>query len=55
MGKATMKERVDDERMAVVNQKLEPKLRDARNRRMNVVCISTYPARTSKISRLSAF
>ena len=39
-----MKERVGDERIAVVNEKLEPKLRDARNRRMNVVCISRYPA-----------
>jgi len=50
-----MKERVDDERIAMVNEKLEPKLQDARNRRMNVVCISRYLARTSKISRLSAF
>jgi len=55
MGNATMKERVDDESTAVVNQKLEPRLRDARKRRMNVVCINTYPARTSKMSKLSAF
>jgi len=50
-----MKERVDDDRIAVVNQKLEPRLRDARKRRMNVVCINTYPARTSRMSKLSAF
>ena len=39
-----MKERVGNERIAVVNEKLEPKLQDARNRQMNVMCISRYPA-----------
>jgi hypothetical protein len=29
MGKASIKERVDDERIAAVNQKLEPRLREA--------------------------
>jgi len=42
--------------VAAVNEKLEPKLWDTRNRRINVMCINTYPAslRTSKVSRLSA-
>ena len=50
-----MKERIDEETMAVVSQKLDPKARDARNKRMNDACIRTYPARTRRMSRESAF
>ncbi len=55
MGRATIKESVDDERTAMVNQKLELRLRDARNRWMNVMCINIYLARIGKTFRLSAF
>ena len=41
MGNATMKERTEDDRIAVVNQKFEPRLRDDKKRRIKVVCIST--------------
>lgn len=50
-----MNERIDDETTAVLSQKLDPKARDARNKRINDACIRTYPARTRRMSRESAF
>lgn len=50
-----MKAVMDEDMMAVMSQKLEPKLRDDKNRRMKVVCIRMYPNSTSMMSRESAF
>lgn len=45
----------EDERIAVMSQKLEPRLRDDRNNRPKVICIRMYPKRTKRMSRESAF
>lgn len=54
-GMLRIKAVMDEERIAVVSQKLEPRLRDERNSRINVVCMRMYPNNTSRISRESAF
>ena len=54
-GRASRKAVTDDERIAVMSQKLEPRLRDDRNSRPNVMCMRMYPNRTRRISRESAF
>ena len=54
-GRARRKAVTDDERIAVMSQKLEPRLRDAKNSRPKVICIKMYPNKTSKMSRESAF
>jgi hypothetical protein len=39
MGRAKRKAVTDDERIAVMSQKLEPRLREAKNKRPKVMCI----------------
>lgn len=54
-GRAKRKAVTDDERIAVISQKLEPRLRDDKKRRPKVICIRIYPNSTRRMSRESAF
>jgi len=54
-GRAKRKAVTDDERIAVMSQKLEPRLREDKNNRPNVVCIRMYPNKTRRMSSESAF
>jgi hypothetical protein len=55
IGSATIKDRTEEARMAVLSQKLDPRLREDRNSRMKVVCMRMYPAKTKRMSKESAF